>query len=91
MGILIIENIGSKKIPQFKIYPVPASDYVNITNASELKQVTIVDMFGKEIRTIINNKAGILEIGIGNIKRGVYIVRLIDRVGNISSKTLLIE
>ena len=79
------------KILHFEIYPVPASDYVYIADATELKQITICDIYGKEIRTIINNKAGIMEIKTCDIMKGVYFIRLTDKSGNITTRTLLKE
>ncbi|UCH13439.1 MAG: T9SS type A sorting domain-containing protein [Bacteroidales bacterium] len=86
-----INEISSSEISQSQIYPVPASDYIYVSDANELKQISIYDIFGKEIRKILNDKSGILEIRVSDIKPGVYIVRLIDRTGNMTTKTLLIK
>jgi len=84
-------SISNPEISQFNIYPVPASDYVFISDAHRLERITIFDVFGKEIKTLICKHSGTLQIDISDIKQGVYFIRLTDKSGNMTARTLLKE
>jgi hypothetical protein len=79
------------EMPQFEIYPVPASDYVYISDADRLAQAVILDVLGKEIRTVIGRQSSPMRIDISGINPGVYFLRLTDTYGLVSIRTLLKE
>ncbi len=87
----VTDRINAAEISQINIYPVPASDYVYVEEANGIVNVAIFDVFGREIKTVVNNHAGTLRIALGDIKQGVYFIRLTDMRGNTLTKTLLKE
>ncbi len=84
-------GIGTTDISHFSVYPVPASDYICISDADMLVQAAILDVLGKEIKTVVNKQSGTLQIDISDMKQGAYFLRLTDIYGNISTRTLLKE
>ncbi len=60
----------------FTIYPVPASDFINIMTQRTIDKISIIDINGKVVKTL-GNKANI-EIFVGDIKPGFYILSLIS-------------
>jgi hypothetical protein len=84
-----ITGAGTPEMPQFSIYPVPASDYIYISDADRLIQVAILDVLGKEIKSVADRQSGLLQIDISDLKQGVYFLRLTDIYGNVSARTLL--
>jgi hypothetical protein len=86
-----ISTVGLREMMQFKVYPVPASDYIYISDADRLIQVAILDVLGKEIKSVADRHSGLLQIDISDLKQGVYFLRLTDIYGNVSTRTLLKE
>jgi hypothetical protein len=84
-------GIGTTDISHFSVYPVPASDYICISDADMLVQAAILDVLGKEIKTVVNKQSGTLQIDISDMKQGAYFLMLTDIYGNISKRTLLKE
>jgi hypothetical protein len=72
-----------KKHNAFRIYPNPASDYINIKMQRDLKNasILIIDSCGKTVlNKYIDSKE--FEIGTSNLKSGVYFVKIVS--GSIS-------
>ncbi len=72
--ILDIKELLASKI---KLYPNPIIDKLEIQNISSVKYISIVNILGKEIRTInleknIEHK---IEINTTDIKKGIYLIK----------------
>ncbi|MBK9735126.1 MAG: T9SS type A sorting domain-containing protein [Saprospiraceae bacterium] len=63
-------------ISNIKIYPNPAADYFQISNAGNVKKIVVFNMFGKEIKTYFHYNNAQHEIS--DLKTGMYIVKLMD-------------
>ncbi|WP_435414846.1 T9SS type A sorting domain-containing protein [Polaribacter aestuariivivens] len=65
----------------FNIYPNPVDDLLNINSKSTIKSGIIYNLLGKKVVTINSNSTD-----VSKLKAGVYILKIKDEFGNISSK-----
>jgi uncharacterized protein YjdB len=70
-----IANVNAK---QFSVYPIPAQNVLNITNAVSQK-IEILNMQGKVLISV-KVTGDINQVNISNLKPGVYMVRNGDKV-----------
>jgi hypothetical protein len=63
------------------IYPNPTESVFAIRNDSKVARVSILNVVGKEIRTVAHNRG--TQHDVSNLNRGIYLVRLIDRSGKL--------
>ncbi|MFZ1305332.1 MAG: T9SS type A sorting domain-containing protein, partial [Ferruginibacter sp.] len=71
-----------------KIYPNPVNDYLNVSvpeNADRQSLLSIFDAKGVLVRTI-NMTNNLQRIYVGNLPNGVYLIKLNNGEGNLSSK-----
>ncbi|WP_339660281.1 T9SS type A sorting domain-containing protein [uncultured Polaribacter sp.] len=66
---------------KFIIYPNPANKMLNIQSNSKIKSGNIYNLLGKKIDTIKSSA-----IDVSKFQSGIYILKLEDELGNISSK-----
>ncbi len=59
-----------------KVYPNPASDYIMVSNGTNIKKIVVYNMFGKEVKTFLNYSNAQHEIS--DLKSGMYMVKMID-------------
>jgi hypothetical protein len=58
------------------LYPNPATDFVNITNADNLTKAVIVSVTGHEVISLQKEELGTGQINIANLPAGVYFINL---------------
>ncbi len=63
-------------LSNLKVYPNPATDYFQVSNATGVKKVVIYNMFGKEVKTYFHYPNAQHEIS--ELKTGMYIVKLLN-------------
>jgi glycosidase len=75
------ENLNA----DFKFYPNPANNTLFIEGLTQPLVITITDLNGKIVNNaeILNN-----QINISNLKKGIYILKIIDKNGVITKKFL---
>jgi len=83
-------GIQSEKFPDngFSIFPNPASDYIVINNNSHLSyKAQIVNDCGKLMIELILNES--MRIDVNNLPKGLYFIRLLNEVGQVSNLKFL--
>lgn len=75
------------------VYPNPLTSYTNIAFSENQKNttVTIIDVLGKEIGIWKIENASILEIKKGEMKAGIYFLRIMDEKKTIVNKKIIIQ
>lgn len=77
-GCEISKTINDVNITDvFKFHPNPASDYVFIMGNRKIKNIAILNAFGKRVVSQQVNKS-IMKLNISNLKRGIYLIQVID-------------
>ena len=71
-------------IPDFSIYPNPASSIVNIQSNKEIKSIEIYSLEGKLIGIPIENK-----IDVSNLKPGLYLIKVTNSQNETAIKRLI--
>lgn len=71
----------------FSLSPVPAKDFINITNNQQvaIKSISVYNMLGQLVQTFINPSN---TIDVSNLKSGSYILKMKTENGVLSSKFL---
>lgn len=77
------------------VYPIPCSDYVIIESYnkddSSIQEIRVINMAGQDVLSIpIKTHQNKTYVDVSNLKRGEYILRIIEKNG-VTTKPLLIE
>ncbi|HOO99286.1 MAG TPA: DUF5689 domain-containing protein [Bacteroidales bacterium] len=59
-----------------KVYPVPASSLLNLSNVPGLRSVEVLDIAGKVIKTINTSSDEVVGIPVSGLTRGTYILKI---------------
>ncbi|MFZ4797625.1 MAG: T9SS type A sorting domain-containing protein [Bacteroidia bacterium] len=89
LSVIVSPTIGMNELKannQVNIYPNPFSETIHITllNNLKLEKAIIYDLVGNEI--IISNKN---EIDASSLKSGIYLIMIVDNIGNSYSQKLV--
>jgi Secretion system C-terminal sorting domain len=75
-------SVKDANIGNIKVYPNPTSeDYFQIANSSNVNKVVLYNLFGKEVKSYFHYNDARHEIG--DLKSGIYVVKLIDSKGRL--------
>jgi len=59
---------------ELSVYPVPAKNYISISNIKEVKAYSVLNVLGKEVLTgLVSNSSN--TINIQNLENGFYVLR----------------
>lgn len=85
--ILSVEEVLGNK---FNLYPNPATNVVNITNAENLvvEKITVYDIASKEINTQTFNNQAEIQLNIENLENGTYMLHLQTNQGTAVKKLI---
>ncbi|WP_326989979.1 T9SS type A sorting domain-containing protein [Chryseobacterium nepalense] len=72
-AVLATSEINDIAKNNIKVYPNPFSEVLNISDASDVKNVLITDVSGRLLKTIANPGK---ELHLGDLKQGMYLVTL---------------
>ncbi|MCE3074382.1 T9SS type A sorting domain-containing protein [Chryseobacterium gwangjuense] len=72
--------------PKLTIYPNPTSDFINIKSDIEIKEAVVYELSGKSVSRSTNQNN---RIDIKHVPSGVYILKIIDAKGNISTEKII--
>jgi hypothetical protein len=88
--ITVTESLSVEHFnPRYKIYPNPCKDYV-IIDCDDLCEMELFTITGTKIAEYRNLK-GKIQISLGELSGGIYIVKLKNDIRTISYKTFVIE
>lgn len=68
---------------QLRIWPNPAWDVVHVENDLPLQSIAILDICGRNLRTINDIKDNTTDINISNLPSGIYFLRMNEAVARI--------
>jgi len=81
-------GVNENPIPnQIRLYPNPSSSQLNITSSEALEKISIIDLTGKTIRTIVNPSNS---IDVSELSKGLYFLQVHSKNG-ISNKRFVKE
>ena len=69
-----IENQNADEL-KVSVYPNPASDFVNINATFPMTRITVIDLLGKTVATVIPGQ-GQTKIYTGSFSKGIYILKV---------------
>jgi hypothetical protein len=80
-------GITSEDLSEISIYPIPASDYVNIKvpNHIKIKSIRLVDMNGKVVMQLQNQFE---RVNVSNAQQGVYLIQITTENGSLSKRII---
>jgi len=67
----------------FKVYPNPSNDFVNISGPRDISELVIMDIIGNVVYSINPNESD-LNVPVSNFENGMYIISILDAKGNSS-------
>ena len=73
---------------QFQVYPVPATNILNIKSTRSIRQITIFNLRGQQL--LIQNK-NTQKINISNLNNGIYILKIQTKNGLSITKKIIIK
>ena len=77
---------------EVSIYPNPTSDIVRMSwNKIKMNKIQVFDFQGHQLIKVNDVEDGQVTLDLGNLSRGMYIVRLTSEQGNIVSKRIVKE
>lgn len=80
----ILSSVADEMVQNIKLYPIPATDILNIQTSFDIRSINIQDIHGHKIETKIKSNT----LDISNLNSGVYFL-FIDTPGGIVSKKIV--
>lgn len=75
---------------EFSFYPNPANDKLSIQSSSlEIRGIDVFSIEGKKVLTIDNVNSNKLELKIGHLNKGIYLVKIFNSNGGYNTKKLI--
>ena len=68
-----------------QIYPNPATDVVNISAKQEIKNINIIDLSGKRVKSLIPSN----QINVSSLAKGTYILQVLYVNGSVENTKLM--
>jgi len=72
-------------VPTIKIFPNPATEYIELTENDKVAKVVVFNLVGKELKRFDAGNGQ--RYSIGDLPKGLYLVQLLDK----NSKTLVTQ
>ncbi|PQB07729.1 hypothetical protein BST83_11605 [Polaribacter filamentus] len=80
-----ILSLDDKEVLDFKLYPNPASDVINIESKTAISTVKIVNLLGQSVL----ESAGLSRIDVSSLSAGLYILKIADVNGSVGVRKIL--
>ncbi len=87
LGISFLNNYSSHI---FKVYPNPTNSFITTENASykNISKIQLLDINGRVVLETKNNKK---QLDVSNIKKGIYLLQILDDEKVIYNKKIIIK
>jgi hypothetical protein len=72
-----------------KVYPNPAQQQVTIEGVDNYNRVQLLDGSGRMVKEQLNNGQYLLTMNLGELKSGMYLLRLINGIENQTIKLMI--
>ncbi len=72
-NMLATSEVSKEKVKEIKVYPNPFTDVLNISDASKVKSVSVIDLTGRLVKTIEDPSSA---LQLRDLKEGMYLVVL---------------
>ena len=83
-----IDNITEEQISSVNVYPNPVSDKLYIEAETEIEEVVVYDIYGRQQVTETASHRGDLSIDLSDLKSGIYFVKINTEKGNIVKRII---
>ena len=70
---------------EYTLSPNPANSEVVVKGTKEIREITILDLQGKELKTFYNTE----KFNISFLKNGTYIIRILDSENKVHYQKLI--
>lgn len=68
--------------PKISVYPNPATNFISVDNADNVKQINVFNLVGRKLKTI-NNVVKDERYDVSDLQNGMYLVQIIDHSNKI--------
>ena len=82
-----VDKTDLKNASQFKVYPNPFVDFVNVENASKLSKIVVTNIAGQVVKEVVNPTS---KIQLNELRSGIYFMSLYN-TENVIEKTAKIS
>ena len=73
-----------------KVYPNPASSFVNVVTISETRQIILVNYLGQVVRKVTVSGAETLKLDVSTYESGIYFVKFVAQDGSESVERITV-
>jgi Carbohydrate family 9 binding domain-like/Secretion system C-terminal sorting domain len=81
-------SVQQNEITGLKVYPVPASDFVNVSAASPILSVAVIDISGKLLIEKDNLNVNNYQVDLSGLNSGMYFLKINSGSATVVSKLL---
>lgn len=82
----LLSNSQFNHQTEVDFYPNPVENILNFTNVEEIKKIEIYDLLGKKS---IENHSNFSQIDLTKLEKGVYLVKVITKNGNLFTRKII--
>jgi hypothetical protein len=68
-------------VDKLALYPNPASDYLLVEQTEDLRVFRVMNMMGQTVSTHVTSGQSLVELEVGNLVKGVYVLTAYDAKG----------
>jgi hypothetical protein len=68
-------EVNNTNTLELEVFPNPASDILKLKSDLSITQIAIIDLQGKQLKSLITNYTNEIEIPITDLKSGIYLVK----------------
>ena len=69
-------GVGNAEAAKIAVYPNPVSQLLNVTAATAIERVAIYGTDGKQVGAYSGDGSSLMQIDMGGLSRGIYLVRI---------------